>query len=144
MKKKRNRGKKVSCQMWRRRGQPSLSKIKSCYQPFIGVKVRLETKEGGNWKLPFTPQSGEITASQRDAATEEERPALSLAILMTSGAYRCHLKALRITEERKTRATCADTSLFELKRTRCAESRIVFPPYQKPTHLILLMTTRDT
>lgn len=80
-------------------------------------------------------------ASQGDAATEEERATLSLVILMTSRAYRRHLKALQITEERKTRATYYDTSLFGLKRTRRAESLIVFPPYQKPTHLILLMTT---
>lgn len=67
------------------------------------------------------PQSAEIMASQHDTATEE-RATLSLVILMTSKAYRRHLKALRITEERKTRATYTDMSLFGLKRTRCAES----------------------
>lgn len=61
-------------------------------------------------------------ASQDDTATEEERATLSLVILMTSAAYRRHLKALRITEERKTWATYTDMSLFGLKRTRCAES----------------------
>lgn len=79
-----------------------------------------------------------------DTAATEERAVLSLVILMTSKAYQLHLKASQITQERKTLATYTDMSLFGLKRTRCAESWIVFPPYQKPTHLILLMTTWDT
>lgn len=54
--------------------------------------------------------------------TRRRAMALSLVILMTPRAYRPHLKASQITEERKTRATYIDTSLFGLKRTRCAES----------------------
>lgn len=43
------------------------------------------------------------------------------------GVIGSHLKALQITEERKTRATCADTRVFGLKRSRLCPIPDCFP-----------------
>lgn len=110
-------GDKLSCEICRMDG--GKKRRRRC---FSTAKPHLKT----NARFPFL----NLEELQRSHVTGDgggEGYAIISDINDIRGVIGSHLKALQITEERKTRATCADMRVFGLKRSRLCPIPDCFP-----------------